>query len=155
MVPCCKALYTIPGIRKHLNSSNCLDMLPIVHVQETLIQGKQLPLPVTVNIQQLCTAIGEGGVGQHSTCHHQQPDKLYVDEICWQSMGQMVITPTDWYWMILTYTHQSRGAERLKAFCSLLLDEMHRVVLIALNIRRNFKSVRKLVQSCRKWKEVY
>lgn len=83
--------------------------------------------------RKICTAIVEGRVGQHSTSHNQQSDELYVDEMSWQSMRKIAITP---YLLVLTNTDQSWGEERLKAFWSLLLvvDEMYHGVVIALNI---------------------
>ncbi len=38
------------------------------------------------------------GVDQHSTGHNQQPDQLYVKEMCFTAARQMVVTPyTDWF----------------------------------------------------------
>ena len=50
-------------------------MSPIEHVWDALDQRVRHLVPVTANIQQLLKE-------QYSTGHNQQPDQLYVKEMC-------------------------------------------------------------------------
>ncbi len=87
---CSKDLYTIPVSWKH--PSSCLasilspDMSPIEHVWDALDRRIRQRVPVPANIQQQHSHWR--GVDQHSTGHNQQPDQLYVKEMCCTAWGK-------------------------------------------------------------------
>ncbi len=95
---CCKDLYTIPEIWKH--PSSCMASILTGQVTHWACLGCSASAYTTAcssSCQYPVTSHSHWrGVDQHYTGHNQQPDQLYVKELC--CVRQMVVTlDTDWF----------------------------------------------------------
>ncbi len=88
--PCCKDLYTIPGRWKH--PSSCMASILTGHVTHWACLGCSGSAYMTAcssSCQYPATSHNHWrGVDQHYTGHNQQPDQLYVKEMCCNAWGK-------------------------------------------------------------------
>ncbi len=88
--PCCKDLYTIPGSWKH--PSSCMASILTRHVTHWAClgcSGSAYTTACSSSCQYPATSHSLWrGVDQHSTGHNQQPDQLYVKEMCCTARGK-------------------------------------------------------------------
>ncbi len=88
--PCCKDLYTIPGSWKH--PSSCMASILTGHVPHWACLGCSWSAYRTVcssSFQYPATSHSHWrGADQHSTDRNQQPDQLYVKEMCCTAWGK-------------------------------------------------------------------
>ncbi len=82
-------------LTRHFNHWACFGMLWI-RVYDSVSRSCQYPATLQSHWR---------GVDQHSTGHNQQPDKLYVKDMCCTAWGKKVVTPdTDWFSDPLQYS---------------------------------------------------